>query len=184
MQNEFKVLVKRKIPYLTKGLGIILVVMILILILLYFFMQPSTKASYEMATAYFILAVPEWLKKASVFAGVVLIVFLPIYFAARLKISALLSLSEDSIIIKGKNLDTIIPFKNIKRIYFNDLKNFLQQPKDKMQIVVQQKDDNSIVFLLANYYESGVIIDTFSKVISTEYSIFATNSLEMFSNEE
>ena len=53
-----------------------------------------------------------------------------------------------------------------------------------MQIVVQQKDDNSIVFLLANYYESGVIIDTFSKVISTEYSIFATNSLEMFSNEE
>jgi hypothetical protein len=181
--KEFQILVRRKIPYISEGLWSIVAALFLIMLLLYLFMLPTKNAPDEMSTAYYILVVPEWLKKLSSFAFVGLIIFIPLYFAARLNKPAILTLSDDTIFIKGKKLDLAIPFKNIKRIYFNDLMNFLRQPKNKMQIVIQQKSNKSTVFLLANYDEADNALDTFSKVNNAEFAFYDDNIVTLHDDE-
>ena len=173
--KEFQILVRRKIPYISEGLWGIVAFLLIIMFLLYIFMLPTKNASEEMATAYYILVVPEWLKKISAFAFVGLIIFIPLYFSARLNKPALLTLSDDTIFIKGKKIDLAIPFKNIKRIYFNDLMNLLRKPKDKMQIVIQQKSNKTTVFLLANYDETDLALETFSKINNAEFAFYENN---------
>ena len=182
--KEFKVLVRRKIPYITEGLWGIVGTLFLILLLFYFFMLPTKNASEEMATAYYILVIPEWLKRVSAIALVGIIIFMPLYFVARLKKPALLRLGDDAISIKGKELDLTIPFRNIKRIYFNDLKNLLRQPKDKMQIVIQQKSNKLTTFLLANYDDAELAVDTIGKITSADFAFYDTNMPTIHDDDE
>lgn len=182
--KEFQILVRRKIPYISEGLWSIVAVLFIIMFLLYFFMLPTKNAPDEMATAYYILVVPEWLKRLSAFAFVGLIIFIPLYYAARLNMPALLTLSDDTIFIKGKKIDLTIPCKNIKRIYFNDLMNLLRRPKDKMQIVIQQKSSKTTVFLLANYDETDFALDTFSKINSAEFAFYENNMVTHHDDDE
>lgn len=182
-QKEFQILVRRKIPYLSAGLWSIMAVLILIILLFYVFMLPTKHASDEMKTAYYILVLPEWLKRLSALAFIGLLIFIPLYFSARLKRAALLRLTDDTILITGKQLDLTIPFKKIKRIYFNDLKNLFGQPKYKMQIVIQEKRNKSIVFFLANYEEAGPALDTLSKVNNAQFAFYDDN-METFHDDE
>lgn len=181
--KEFQILVRRKIPYISEGLWGIVGALFLILLLFYFFMLPVKNAPGEMATGYYILVIPEWLKTLSAIALLGIIIFMPLYFAARLKKPALLTLSDDAILIKGKQLDLTIPFKNIKRIYFNDLKNLLRQPKDKMQIIIQQKSDRLTTFLLANYDDAELALDTLGKINNAEFAFYDNNMATMHDDE-
>ncbi len=61
--KEFQILVKRKIPYVSESIWTVIAVFFLVMFLLYVFMLPTKYASAEMAAAYYILVVPEWLKK-------------------------------------------------------------------------------------------------------------------------
>ena len=103
---------------------------------------------------------------------------------ARLKKPAVLTLSDDSVFIKGKQLDLTIPFNNIKRIYFNDLMNLLRQPKDKMQIVIQQKSNKTTVFLLANYDDADLALDTISKINNAEFAFYDNSMATMHDDDE
>lgn len=182
--KEFQILVRRKIPYVSEGLWIVVFGLSLIMVLFYLFMLPTKNAPDEMATAYYILVVPEWLKNLSAFAFLGLLIVTPLYFMARLKKPAVLTLSDNFVFIKGKQLDLTIPFNNIKRIYFNDLMNWLRQPKDKMQIVIQQKNNKTTVFLLANYDDADLALDTFSKINNAEFAFFENNMATMHDDDE
>ncbi len=173
--KEFRILVRRNIPYITQGLWRIVVVLFLIVFLFYLYMSPTKNTSNEMATVYYILVMPEWLKRISAYAFLGLIIFLPLYFVARVKKSALLIVSDETLFIKGKQLDLIIPFKSIKKIYFNDLKNLLRQSKEKLQVVIQQKSNKSTVFLLANYEEAEIVLDTLSEITNAEFAFYDDN---------
>ena len=182
--KEFQILVRRKIPYLSEGLWIVVFSLSLVMALFYFFMLPTKNASGEMATAYYILVVPEWLKKLSAVASFGLLIVTSLYFISRLKTPGVLIVSDNSIFIKGKQLDLTIPFSNIKRIYFNDLMNLLRQPKDKMQIVIQQKSNKTTVFFLANYDDADLAIDTFSKINNAEFAFYEDNMTTMHDDDD
>ena len=181
---EFKILVRRKIPYISEGLWGIVGACFLILLLFYFFMLPTKNVSGEMATGYYILVIPEWLKRLSAIALLGIIIFMPLYFAARLKKPALLTLGHDAIFIKGKQLDLTLPFKNIKRIYFNDLMNLQRQPKDKMQIVIQQKTNKTTTFLLTNYEDAELAVDTLGKITNAEFAFYDDNMVTTHDDDE
>ena len=109
---------------------------------------------------------------------------MPLYFAARLKKPALLTLGHDAIFIKGKQLDLTLPFKNIKRIYFNDLMNLQRQPKDKMQIVIQQKTNKTTTFLLTNYEDAELAVDTLGKITNAEFAFYDDNMVTTHDDDE
>ncbi len=174
MENniEFKIFLRRKIPYVSEGLYGLVIVFSLIILLFYILMLPTKNVSAEMATAYYLLVIPEWLKTIVAISLIGLIIFFPFYYKARLNKPALLTIENETFSILGMDISLIIPFKNIKRIYFNDLQNLLNHSKEKLQIVVQQKNDTLITFLLANYEDADLAIDYLGKINNAEFAFF------------
>jgi hypothetical protein len=181
--KEFQILVRRKIPYISEGLWIVVGSLFLLACFFYLFMLPTKKASDEMATVYYIFVMPYWLKKLFAIAFAGLIIFIPMYFVARVNQPGSLTVSHSNILIKGRQLNLAIPLKNIKKIYFNDLKNLLRQPKYKMQIVIQEKSSKCTVFLLANYGDAEDALDTLSKITDAEFAFYDDNMLTTHDDE-
>ena len=182
--KEFQILLRRKIPYISEGLWGIVVSCSLILFLLYFLMLPAKNTSGEVAIGYYILVIPEWLKRISSYALVGLLIFLPLYYAARLKKPALLTIGIDTIFIKGKQVELIIPFKNIKKIYFNDLTNYQGLPKEKMQIVIQQKTSKVTTFILVNYEEAESAVDNLGKITTAQFAFYESSFITTHDEDE
>jgi len=145
--NQLQILIRRKIPYVSSGLAWIPGILLIVIFILAIVMSPSKYNSDEMQAAYYILVVPDWLKIISTIAAAGLLIIMPLYFSARLYKPALLTLNSDAIIIKGDNFNFNKPLNSIYKIYFNDLKNLLRKPKNKLQIVIEQKDKKTLVFI-------------------------------------
>lgn len=182
--KEFHILLRRKIPYVSEGLWLIIFALLLILGVFYLFMLPTKNASDEMATAYYILIIPEWLKNLSAIALLGLLITSPLYFAARLKKPAVLTLADTYVFITGKHLKLRIAFKDIKRVYFNDLMYFSRRPKNKMQIVIQLHSNKTTVFLLANYGDADLALENFSKIKNAEFAFYEDNMITMHQDDE
>jgi hypothetical protein len=127
--NELQVLVRRKIPYLSSGLSWILGLLFIVLFLFAIVMSPTKYNSDETKAAYYILVVPNWIKVSSSIGAIGLIITLQLYYSARLYQPALLTLSIENILIKGKGIEFEIAFSFVAKIYFNDLKDLLRRPK-------------------------------------------------------
>ena len=170
--KEFQVLVRRKFPYLSSGLMYIMMALFSILLLFYIVMSPTKNSSDEMATVYYILVVPEWLKTISAFAFVGLIIITPLYNVTRLQKSALLTIEADNIFIKGEQIDITIKKRLVSKIYISDLTDWLRRPKNKMQITIRHKKKKLTVFQLKNYDDSDEMFDALSKVDNAEFMFF------------
>ena len=170
--NELQILVRRKIPYVSSGLSWILGILLIVLFLFAIVMSPTRYNSDEMKVAYYILVVPDWLKVSSLIAGIGLIVTLKLYFSARFYKPALLTLNSESVIIKGKDIDFNITFGSIAKIYFNDLKDLLRRPKNKLEIAIEQKDKKMLVFLLKNYSDGEKAMDMLGKIDKAEFGFY------------
>jgi len=75
--KEFPITIRHKIPYLSEillwGIGI----SFLIFLLFYAAMSPTKYSSDEMAVAYYILVIPDWLKNISAIALGSFIILVP-----------------------------------------------------------------------------------------------------------
>ena len=181
--NDFAVLVRRKFPYLSSGLIYIMMTLFIVLFLFYIVMYPTKTSSDEIATAYYILVVPNWLKMISAFACVGLIIAAPLYSITRLQKAALLTISTDNILIKGDKIDITIKNRFITKIYISDLTDLLRRPKNKVQIVIRHRKKMLTVFRLKNYDDSEEVFDALSKIENAEF-IFFDKSIPTMHNEE
>ncbi len=170
--KEFQVLVKRKLPYVSNGLMYIMLVLFLILFLFYAVMSPTKNSSDEMATVYYVLVVPEWLKNISAIALIGMIITIPLYNITRLRKPALLIIRHENIYIKGDQIDLTIKNKLISKIYVADLTDAFKQPKNQMQIVIRHIKKKLTVFYLKNYDDSEELIDALSKIENAEFMFF------------
>ena len=181
--KEFEVLVRRKFPYLSSGLMYIMMALFVVLFLFYIVMYPTKNASDEMATVYYILVVPDWLKTISAFACVGLLIAVPLYSVTRLQKAALLTIGADNILIKGDKIDITIKNRFITKIYISDLTDLLRRPKNKMQIVIRHRKKMLTVFRLKNYDDSEDVFDALSKIDNAEFMFF-DKSIPTMHNEE
>src|SRR3954467_356153 len=103
--KQFEILIRRKIPYVSSFLFGVALCFFTVLFILYLIMLPTTHASGEMATAYYILVVPQWLKDISSYSGLGLLIMTPIYYQARLHKPCVLEFYQEHISIAGKGID-------------------------------------------------------------------------------
>ncbi len=136
-----------------------------------------------MATAYYILLIPDFFKKISSWAILGLIFVIPLYYAARLNEPALFTYDSDTIFLKGEKIDIAIPQKRIEKIYFNDLHNLLRQPKGKIQIVIKQKNKKLTSFILANYDDGEMFMDILGKMENIRLAFYDDNLVTDHENE-
>ncbi|MEO8710947.1 MAG: hypothetical protein ABI405_02430 [Parafilimonas sp.] len=181
--NELQILIRRKIPYISTGLAWILGILLVVVFVFVIAMSPTQYNSDEMKVAYYILVVPDWLKIISIIAGAGLIIIMPLYFSARLYRPALLTINSEAIIIKGDNLNFCKPLSSIYKIYFNDLKNLLRHPKNKLQIVIEQKDQKTIVFLLKNYNDGEKAMNMLGEIDKAKFAFYDDDMLTTHEEE-
>ena len=127
-------------------------------------MLPIRHASGEMATAYYILVVPEWLKTSSAYAGLGLLIVTPLYYSARLHKPAKLVVHGNHLSITGKQVELNIPFRKIDKVFCNDLHNLLRKPKGVLQFVIKQKRRKVTTFRLRYYDQGEEVVRTLSRL--------------------
>jgi hypothetical protein len=161
--KEFEILVRKRIPFISHFLYVVVIFLLTFLFLLYLVMLPAiySNSSQEMATAYYIMVVPDVLKTLSSYSFLGLVIIVPLYYRARLHKSAILLFGNNNLVITGQKINISIPRSRIRKVYCNDLKNVFGEPKRKLQVIVQQGAYTKTVFRLKNYEEGGDLIDSF-----------------------
>jgi hypothetical protein len=136
------------------------------LFILYLVMYSAnhSQSSSEMQTTFFTLVVPSTLKSISVYSFIGLLVIVPLYYRARLHVSASLIFEQDRVYIIGENITLDIPNSKIGKVFCNDLKNYLGKPKGILQVVIRQKGSRLTTFQLKDYEKGGELIDSFGKI--------------------
>lgn len=170
--KEFEILIRRRIPYISSLLFGIAFSFFAVLFILYLIMLPTRHASGEMATAYYILVVPEWLKIISAYSGLGLLIVTPLYYKARLHKPAILKFHQDHLTITGKQIDFNIPFRKVDRVFCNDLHNLLRKPKGILQFVIRQKRRIVTTFRLRHYEEGEAVLSAFSQAGNIQFAFY------------
>ena len=164
--KEFEILIRRKMPFISNFLYVVMIFLLTFLFMLYVVMYPAihSKSSGEMQMAYYILVVPDALKTLSSYSFFGLLIVVPLYYRARLHKPAILRFGDNNISITGRQISIDIPKTRIKKVYCNDLKNAFGEPKERLQVIIQQNAYTQTAFRLRIYEEGGELIDAFGEL--------------------
>lgn len=181
--RQFEVLVRRRIPYLSSFIYGLLIFFFAILFVLDLFMLPSSYASEEMKTAYFILFIPETLKTLSGYSVIGLLITIPLYNSARRHRPALLTFYEDHFTIVGNKIDLKIHFIKIEKVFFNDLHTLFGKPRGILQFVIREKRRKSTTFRLKHYEEGEAILAALNFNNKTPIAFYEYDMTDEYNNE-
>lgn len=179
--KEFEILFRKKIPYWNELLLAIMAAFFVLLFLLYLIMLPSDKASGEMRVAYYILVVPEWLKQASGYSFIGLLLLMPIYEMSKTHQHALLSMSEKNLQLYGGDMDKTIPVDSIRKIMLNEVRRGLQR-KETLEIVIKQSYNRTTSFLLKHHLQAEELFQALSAYETIEFAFY--NEYSMMTHDD
>ncbi|WP_332736257.1 hypothetical protein [Flavihumibacter sp.] len=159
--TEFKILIRRRIPYLNSFLLVVIIIFLICICILNLVMYPAihSKSSLEMVFSYYNLVVPETLKVLSSYSFLGFIFVVPLYYKVRRHKPGILTFEEERILIKGQKIYIDTPKSRIEKIYCNDLKNIFGKPKRIFQSVIKNKEGLHTSFRLKDYETGGEFID-------------------------
>lgn len=141
-------------------------------------MLPSKDSSDEMKVAYYILVVPDWLKEASAYSFVGLIILMPLYGSSKTYNPAILEIQKEELTITGAKMDRVLPINSVKRITLNDVKHLIRRPKEELEVVINQKDGKTTSFLLRHYIQSEQFVEALSAFEGIDFLVHSS----MFDN--
>jgi hypothetical protein len=170
--KQFEIAIRRRIPLVSNLIYAVLIFFLAILFILYLVMIPAKNTPGEMATAYYILVVPEPLKVLSIYSGFGLLIVVPLYFSARLHKPATLSFHPNHLLIEGKKIDLNIPIKKIDQVFCNDLYNLFRKPKYILQFAIRQKNRVTTTFRLKHYEEGYQILKELNELQNIKISFY------------
>jgi hypothetical protein len=175
-RQQFEILIRRRIPFFSSFLLSAAFIFFIVLFILYLIMLPSRLSSLEMKTSYFILAIPDVLKRLSVYSIIGLPITVWLYYSLRIYKSAILSFHSKSISIVGKHIDLNIPFRKIKKVYCKGLFKLSARRNTALKVVLQQKLHRSTTFKLKTPKQNEEVLDAFNALEHVEF-VFTNDSL-------
>jgi hypothetical protein len=174
--KKFEILIRRKVPYLSSFLIGVAFFLCVILFIVYLIMLPTKYASGEMATAYYILVIPEWLKTLSAYSIIALPIAFWLYYNMRLYKPAILTINDKELAIIGKNINLLVPFRKIEKVYCKGFVTLSTDRKRTLKIVLQQKQHKSTTFKLKHPELSEEVLDAFGSLKNADF-IFTNDTL-------
>ncbi len=183
MQRSFPIFIRRKIPYITSGILFTIIIFSALAFILYAFLLPARNASAELSSAYYTTIIPEWVKNVSGIGLIGLCLTVPLYYVAKSNQQADLIIAENYFRISGKRFELNIYTSNVKRIYFNELKNNLGKPTHKIQLVIQQMNNTSTSLILINYNDADYVLKCLSKFKNIEFDFFDRDMNALYGEE-
>ena len=186
MQSElsFEVVVRRKVPYVTSFLFYLLLIFALALLIFDLFFLPTRHASEEVKVAYFILVIPEFVKRAMIISGIGFLIVLPLYISMRLYKKAILTFLADNIMIKGNKVNIDIPIKTLSKVYCMDDRTLDGEPREKLTIYFQQKSDKTTRVRLRDYMQADEFMERLMQYENINLKAYDFNVSVAPENEE
>lgn len=179
--SEFEILFRKKIPYWSTLLFGLMGTFFTFLFLFYLVMLPSDKASGEMKVAYYILVVPNWLKQASAYSFVGLLVLIPLYSISKSYHSGQLILDRNTFQLSGASLDKTMPVDSIRKIMLNDVRRGLRN-KEVIEVVIKQTANRTTSFLLKHYLDAEALMVALSAYENIEFVFY--NEISMMTHDD
>ena len=168
--NYYKVVVRKRVPYLTVFFYRLFIFFTLCSFVVYLIMYPTKDAPSEMAFAYYNLLLPETIKKFIAFSMVGLFIFCFLYLKVRMYKNALVRFEPNQIIIRGKSINLTLKIYNIQKVTFMDESTEVGgQLKEKFMIYFQQRMEKSIRIRLVHYLQGEEFSDEFLKYEHLKY---------------
>jgi hypothetical protein len=180
--KSFKVAVRRKVPYLTNTFLIIAGLCFLVILAFDFLFSPFKNAGQEMQSAVFYWFVPEFWKKVLVFSTIGFCVTAILYARLRYYKAAILSFSDNELVIRGRAFKLAIPIKSIRKVYCNDAATLDGQSKQKLSITIEQKRKGKATAVkLKDYNQSDDFMEQLMKYegLDLKFYDFAFNPTHM-----
>jgi hypothetical protein len=181
--RSFEILFRKKIPYWSALLMGLMATFFTVLFLLYFIMLPADKVSGEMQVAYYIIVVPEWLKQASAYSFIGLLLLMPIYSLSKSYQLALLVLEENTMRISGAHMDRVLPVNKITKIMINDLRYIVRKPKEAIEVVIKHRVNKTTSFLLRHYIQAEELMEAFSTYENIAFVFYNESSMVTHDDE-
>jgi hypothetical protein len=69
-------------------------------------------------------------------------------------------------------LNITIRFAAIRRVFVNDLTNYMGQTKFRLQIVITYDYDKTLAFLLMNYGDSDELMESLSNISPDKFNFY------------
>ena len=170
--SSFEVVVRRKIPYVTKLLFYLLIISTIVFFILSLIFLPANDQSDEMTTAYFILTVPEFIQKALFISGTIFLILLLLHTKARLYKSAIINFYSETITIVGQKLNLVIPVTSIVRAFCMDAKNLQGISKEKLTIYFELENDKEIRVRLKDYTLADQFMTELTKYENIKFKFY------------
>ncbi len=170
--ESFEVIVRRKMPYVTSFLFYAFLFFGVILFIIDFFFLPVRKAPGEIQVGYYILVIPEFIKKAMLISIIGLGVTFPLFIHFRLYKNAILTFYFDRIEMNGKNIDINIPIATISRIYCMDSETMNGESRDKLTIYFQQKRKIITRVRLKHYVQTEYFMERLIQYQNIDFKMY------------
>lgn len=168
--NYYKVVVRKRVPYLTVFFHRIFLFFTVCFLLVYLIMYPTKYAPSEIAFAYYNLLLPEIIKKFITFSMIGLFISSILYLQVRLYKNAVVKFEPNQIIIRGKSINLTLKIYNIKKVTFMDeSKEVGGQLNEKFMVYFQQRMEKSVRIRLIHYLQREEFSDEFLKYEHLEY---------------
>jgi hypothetical protein len=174
----FRVIIRQPIPYLTSFLYFIVLLSLLGILLTYAIFTPSKHSSLEMKSAYFILAIPSFIKYIIIFSFPGFILFHFLYEKVRKYRGCILLFSEEALLIRGKITKMKILVSQIRNIICIDEKDLQGGLKLNLVIYIVQKSSKVIRLTLQDYSYAEEFMEKLTNYSNINFKFYDFDSTE------
>ncbi len=169
----FEVYVYKRIPYLTRTLGIIAILLFLFVTFGLAPLMPSKHHPDEMRILWFIALYPDKFK-AALFLGIpTLLLFGFLYYKIRLKREAILSFEPDRIELRGKGWSKIFPSNKIRYFDCYDPYSRAGVAKEKFALHIKTWNGKVTIMNLKDYLQATRLVDILTVYEDVKLEVYA-----------
>lgn len=156
-QISYDVIVRRKVPYFTTFFLYLFGIFCIVLYLFSLIFLPVEHSSEEMQAAFYIMVIPDFLKKVPGISIIGFFISSILYSDARFYRKAILTFYTDKILINGKRIKEVIPVSEIKRAYCMDSNE--EATNEKLTIYLEHNNDMLTRIRLKYFVQSDDFMD-------------------------
>ena len=155
----YPIIIKKKIPFLTRGLEMLFGATLLVCFLAWLIYFPSTGSGNEMKTAALLATTPDRTLWIIAISAIAVMPSYLLYSRLRFNIKGFIQFEDDKIIFISTKKVITIPVAEIREIKFYQ-SGFIERPGKKVFVRIEQRNLETVVFKIKHFEHSDDITDS------------------------
>lgn len=181
--TEHEIWLQRKTPYWTELLIGLLAALSVFPFLLYLFLLPAKEAGPEMQTAWYLLAVPGWLRSYGGYSIVGLAAVLPLYFFSKRRLAGTLRFDESFVYLESAKGSRSISRETIRGVLVNEVRRIGGRESHEVEVLLRGRQQLLASFRVAGTEAAEAIVQELAKREGISFQFFNGLAVQDFDDE-